>query len=346
MVAPRAMRSNFFEHALSLNVLTEAVLDGIADDVGNGRQTEESAISAYLERTRDAVWPFYKSVTWETPTDALRFAVGDQVQANQGGEWAPATVVALWHRESDWDCASVAPYQMKLDHGGAFPVGAAVVIEGLVTHSAHNGRHGCIISALNATTGRCGVELDGDEKRLSLKPINVRRLIYAPVDATNFVIAAGEDPPPSRKIDKAMLLGYGSKSTREEWEEGGYGPLHSCCMMRGDIRSLRQLLRRPLPQCNPNNCHNSFRESPLCMAACYGQLHCAILLLAAGADPRVPNCWGETPAKIAKTRGSLGPGGKWAGEALVALLERRAAELDAEEDADVEAEDRSTHDAD
>lgn len=273
----------FFEHALSVKALTEAELDSVTDDIATGCRTEESAISAYLERTQAAVWPFYKSVTWETPTEALRFVVGDRVQARIGDDdWAPGVVVNLWWRHADWPAALVAPYQIKLDGEDA--------------------------------------------------------LIFAPVDAKSYVIASGERPPASNKIDKAMMLGYGCKSSMREWEESGYGPLHVCCMMKGDVESLRQLLRRPLPQCDPDNFHNRYGESPLCMAACYGQLHCAILLLAAGADPRLPNCYGKSPAVIAQERRGLSS--KWAQEALIALLKQRAAELDAEEAALVsEAED-------
>ena len=68
-------------------------------------------------------------------------------------------------------------------------------------------------------------------------------LIFAPVDSTSFVIAAGATPPPSGKIDKAMLLGYDSKSNMREWQQSGYGPMHVCCMMKGDTNSLRRLLR-------------------------------------------------------------------------------------------------------
>ena len=263
----------FFDHALSLDVLTQAELDIITDEIAKGSQTEESAVAAWLDRTNDAAWPFYKSVTWEKPTEALRFAVGDHVQANIGDQWAPATVVAVWYREPNWPAALVAAYQMKLDREDA--------------------------------------------------------LIFAAVDSVGFVISAGEEIPPYGKIDKAMLLGYGSKSNMREWEESGYGPLHVCCMMKGDAKSLKRLLRRPLPQCDPDNNYNQHRESPLCMAACYGQLHCAVLLLAAGADPRLPNCWGKTPAQIAREKGGFSS--KWAQEALAGLLERRAAELEAED---------------
>ena len=57
---------------------------------------------------------------------------------------------------------------------GTFMVGAAVVVEGLVKQTAHNGRGGRVVGALDVTTGRYGVELDGDGTRLSLKPGNMR----------------------------------------------------------------------------------------------------------------------------------------------------------------------------
>ena len=58
---------------------------------------------------------------------------------------------------------------------GTFSVGAAVVIKGLVSQTAHNGRRGRVIAALDVTTGRYAVELDEDKKRLSLKRANMRR---------------------------------------------------------------------------------------------------------------------------------------------------------------------------
>lgn len=264
----------FFDHALSLDVLNQAEFDRITDDIATGGTTEEDAIAAWEGRAREAVWPFYKSVTWETPTEKLRFAVGDRVRANIGKEWAPATVVTLWYREADWPAALVAPYQMKLERDGT--------------------------------------------------------LIFAAVDGCSFVVGADEKPPPDGKLDKAMLLGYGSKGSMREWKQSGYGPLHVCCMMNGDTKSLNRLLRRPSADSDPNNNDNQYRESPLCMAACYGHLHCAILLLAAGADPRLPNCWGKSAVEISKEKGSAFSG-EWAADALTALLKRRAEELDAED---------------
>ena len=57
---------------------------------------------------------------------------------------------------------------------GTFAVGAAVVVEGLASQTAYNGCGGRVIGALDATTGRYGVELDGDGRRLSLKPEKIR----------------------------------------------------------------------------------------------------------------------------------------------------------------------------
>ena len=269
----------FFAHALSVNALTKAELDTITDDIARGSQTEDSAMAAWLTRTRDSVWPFYKSIAWETPTEQLRFAVGTHVQARVGDdEWEAATVVALWYREDTWPVHNVAPYQMQLAGGD---------------------------------------------------------LIFAPFESESFVIAAGAQPPRAGKVDKAMKLGYGSTSHMREWEESGYGPLHACCMMKGDVAALKSLLRRPLPECNPNDNRNRMRESPLCMAATYGLLHCAILLLAAGADPRLPNCWRKSAVSIAeensKRNGEFMLSSKWAHEALFDLLSRRAEELDAED---------------
>ena len=157
-------------------------------------------------------------------------------------------------------------------------------------------------------------------------------LIFAPVDSASFVLAAGESPPRPGKVDEAMMLGYSSKGSMREWEEKGYGPLHVSCMMKGDTAVLESLLRRPLPQCDPNNNFNSMRESPLCMAAHYGQLHCAILLLAAGADPRLPNCWGKSAVSIAlKEKDREFMSSTWERAALADLLQRRAVELDAED---------------
>ena len=71
------------------------------------------------------------------------------------------------------------------------------------------------------------------------------------------------------------------------------------------------------------------------MAATYGLLHCAILLLAAGADPRLPNCWRKSAVSIAEEKRKKNEefmlSSKWAHEALFDLLSRRAEELDAED---------------
>ena len=224
----------------------------------------ENIISEGSDQTGDAVWHFYKSIQWEEPTETLRFEVGSRVKAYFGGEWVPATVVALWYREVDWPVAFVAPYRMKLDRDD--------------------------------------------------------NMVYAPVDGKSFLIAIDETPNLD-VVDKEMLLGFGSISNCRSWEQAGHTPLHACCFIGGDPNILKRLLRRPMRQYHPDNNINMWRESPLCMAAQYGKLHCAILLLAAGADPRVPNCWGKTPAVVAEENGYDN------GKVLVELLKRREAEL-------------------
>ncbi len=48
----------------------------------------------------------------------LRFGVGDRVQCNVG-EWVTGTVVAHFYRERHWPQGRTAPYQIRLDDGGA-----------------------------------------------------------------------------------------------------------------------------------------------------------------------------------------------------------------------------------
>ena len=286
--------------ARSLDLLTQADIDAIKEDIANGGTTEEAAVAAWKTRTQDAVWPFYKAITWETPTQTLRFAVGDHVQACMGDTWAAAIVVAHWWRSPHWPAQCFAPYQMRL----------------VVAESDEDG--------------------DGDEPRL----VDEEHLIFAPADSAYYVVSANVPAPTRQEIDEEMVVGFSgtvrdAEENMREWErESGHGAIHVCCMWKDDTASLRRVLRRPMPECDPNNNGNRFRETPLHMCANYGSLHCAILLLAAGADPRVPNCYGKSAVTTAEQKGEVGGGPMStpeATEALITLLKRRAAELDAEE---------------
>ena len=61
----------------------------------------------------------------------------------------------------------------------------------------------------------------------------------------------------------------------------------------------------------------------------YGSFRSAAVLLAAGGDPRIPNCWGKSAVTIAidKLDTQYSP----AREGLMHLLKRRADEMDAED---------------
>lgn len=69
------------------------------------------------------------------------------------------------------------------------------------------------------------------------------------------------------------------------------------------------------------------QETPLHMAASYGQLECAMLLLAAGHDPRIKDSYGKSATDIAAAKVETGAGANpFMRRALAALLKRWEAE--------------------
>ena len=127
-------------------------------------------------------------------------------------------------------------------------------------------------------------------------------LIYAPYDSAECVHAVGGKR--ARAYDPRRDLGYPKeKGARREWQAHGYSAMHVCCMMSGDPEALRELLRRPGP-CVNNRC-NRHGETPLHMAIQHRNLECVRTLLAAGADVRVPNRWGQTAWQLLRERARL-----------------------------------------
>ena len=78
-------------------------------------------------------------------SDALRFAVGDEVQCAMGpSEWADGTVVAMLYRSHKMPPGVVAPYQVKLEPDGDLiyaPSDTAAVIRRRGGTSEHGHGH-------------------------------------------------------------------------------------------------------------------------------------------------------------------------------------------------------------
>ena len=147
-------------------------------------------------------------------------------------------------------------------------------------------------------------------------------LLFAPVDSDSFVRPVGKTVLPVGWDDPALLLGYcdwDGRSARE-WRRSGMSGLHFSCM-RGDAHCVAQLLRRPLAENTPSAAENPFRDSLLHACVQAESLECAMLLLAAGADPTVRNASGRSPLELAVEHvGGLRC--EWTHGALVQLLSR------------------------
>eukprot|EP00937_MAST-01D_sp_MAST-1D-sp2_P000582 g582.t1 len=77
--------------------------------IGRNLQKEELKKS-FME----CIWSEEKQ---RAKVEALRFAVGQRVEANAAGGWSPGTVVKLLYRGPGMPAGFVAPYQIKLDNG-------------------------------------------------------------------------------------------------------------------------------------------------------------------------------------------------------------------------------------
>jgi hypothetical protein len=162
-------------------------------------------------------------------------------------------------------------------------------------------------------------------------------LIIAPVDCRSFVVAAGETPPKAGEYDPVFELGYAGLDSEEadEWRQGGVSALQLACI-HDKPAVVRALLRRPLPDCDPDAAGGWGEETALHTCAQYGSLECAMALLSAGADPRPRSggARGKTAAQLAAEKAAKASGGeKWGAEALAALLRRCEAECGADEGA-------------
>lgn len=141
----------------------------------------------------------------------------------------------------------------------------------------------------------------------------------------------------------------------------GYTSLHVAAGAAGDVKALKALLRRPLPLCVPNHNKNQNQaraqrshgktphvtrpdrrllskcggsealrcappvpqETALHMSARYAQVHCAMLLLAAGNDPRIKDSRGKSATDVAAAKvEAAGDKATPQQRALLALLRR------------------------
>ena len=129
------------------------------------------------------------------------------------------------------------------------------------------------------------------------------RLIYAPVDSNVWVSdSPDENQKPDAEYDRFEILGYGDKTEYDASTRRGLkSQLHIACAA-GRLGELRELLRIPLPEYDPDYNETKTGETPLHIAAFFGRFLCAILLLAAGADPRIPDKKGLTVVKHAERR--------------------------------------------
>ena len=147
-------------------------------------------------------------------------------------------------------------------------------------------------------------------------------LLFAPVDSDSFLRAPSKTVPPVGWTDPALLFGYCDWEGRKaaEWRRTGMSGLHFSCL-RGDVEAVRALLRRPLAENQPSAQENVFRDSPLHACVQAESLECAMLLLAAGADPCARNAVGRSVLELAQEHvGGLRC--EWAHAALLQLLAR------------------------
>jgi len=123
-------------------------------------------------------------------------------------------------------------------------------------------------------------------------------LCYAPVDSDSFVRSPDTPEPPRSWTDPALNLGWSCIPATEaaQFRANGMSALHFSCM-RGDPDSVARLLRRPTADNQPGSQNNPLGDSPLHACVQGESVHCAMLCLAAGADPRSRNRRGMTAAQ-------------------------------------------------
>ena len=87
------------------------------------------------------------------------------------------------------------------------------------------------------------------------------------------------------EYNRIMSLGLGSDESNIRGEPS---QLHAACMDR-QFGDLQELLRIPNPKYDPNLDATVDGDTPLHIAVTFGRFLCAIVLLAAGGDPRISN---------------------------------------------------------
>ena len=130
--------------------------------------------------------------------------------------------------------------------------------------------------------------------------------LLAPLDARAFVVGRDEEPPTQAENDADPIFDVGypeEEGTRSAWQETGYTNLHLCCMRGitggGGADVLRRLVRRPIH--NLQTPAGPSRETPLHVAAMYGDEEAVEVLLMAGANPLAVDALGNTALAANRT---------------------------------------------
>ncbi len=125
-------------------------------------------------------------------------------------------------------------------------------------------------------------------------------LIYAPADSSVWVSDSPDENEDDAEYNRIMSLGLVGSRDRSN-VRGEPSQLHAACMSR-QFGDLQELLRIPNPQYDPNIDFTVDGDTPLHIAVTFGRFLCAIVLLAAGADPRISNKKGLAAVSFAASR--------------------------------------------
>jgi hypothetical protein len=157
-------------------------------------------------------------------------------------------------------------------------IGTSVAIHSLVSRPTLNGRHGTIVKAMDAKTGRVGVKVEGEEKAVALKPSNLIDLVaeamaavFTNVDLLRIIWANVE-----RWIRAGVLSGVCSLWHSEIW---CHPDLYKAIVLVGSPGKLP----RPPPQ--------GKRARGFHRAKVYGARH----FMEEGVLPMLPDGLGRTP---------------------------------------------------
>jgi hypothetical protein len=260
-MADAASLEAFLSHAVFVGAMTAEERTACTDAVACGRTSADELIADWRARVRDALWHRYLAVR------AAARAV------------PPPDAPPLRFRVGD---------KVQAFMGSGRPWAPAVVI------SLWWRKPSMPPSILAPYQMRLeGASASKDDKEA---------LICAPADCRSFVVAAGEAPPGAGEYDAVLDLGYAGLDSEEaeEWRQGGVSALQLACIHDAPA-TVRALLRRPLPDCDPDVAGGWGEETPLHACAQNGGLECAMWLLSAGADPR-PRSGGRVAVRSGESR--------------------------------------------